>query len=282
MLNRLLYRFSNNASLISLLRRLGLLKLAYRIRQTLYVLVLAQRQKVNPFSPPPNEGIPLPNLWQIVLVAGNVSMNSFLVRGKQGVEALTNMLTTQGLSFGDFHVVLDFGCGVGRVTRHLKPLSNWEIHGCDYNSALIAWCQKHLTFATFKVNQLAPPLPYSDAQFDLIFAFSVFTHLDEKLTHSWIRELARVLRPGGYLVFSVMGEASATRLKFNPAEWQSFRAGNLVVRYGEASGMNMTGSFCNVEYVKSQMTQELTFINYIPQGALGNPIQDLVLMRKPE
>ncbi len=272
---------SSGNQFVDLLTRLNLLRFAYLVREVNLGIKAAYTQKVNPFRPPSSDGMPLPNLWLMVKVAGHGHINSFLRGGKLGVEVLQNTLKTQNLSLEDFHVVLDFGCGVGRITRHLKPFTNLEIHGCDYNPALIAWCQKNLPFATFEVNKLAPPLPYPDAKFDLLFAFSVFTHLDEKLYQEWIHELARVLKPGGYLIFTIMGEAMGNLHKFTEDEWQQFNAGKLVVRYSEVVGMNLTGAFCGVDFVKTNMTKELEFVNHIPEGALANPPQDVVLMRKP-
>jgi SAM-dependent methyltransferase len=42
-----------------------------------------------------------------------------------------------------------------------------------------------------------PPLAFEDASFDLIYAFSVFSHLNEETGISWINDFARLVRPGG-------------------------------------------------------------------------------------
>ena len=44
--------------------------------------------------------------------------------------------------------------------------------------------------------------------FDLIYAVSVFTHLDLDLGRRWLADLHRILKPGGLLLFSVHGEAA--------------------------------------------------------------------------
>ena len=46
------------------------------------------------------------------------------------------------------------------------------------------------------LNGFVPTLPIPDQHFDVITAFSVFTHIDE-LESSWLLELRRVLKPGG-------------------------------------------------------------------------------------
>ena len=47
---------------------------------------------------------------------------------------------------------------------------------------------------------------YPDATFDLIYAFSVFTHLAPAGQTFWIAELTRVLKPGGCLFLTTHGE----------------------------------------------------------------------------
>ena len=110
-----------------------------------------------------------------------------------------------GCEFESLTSILDFGCGCGRVIRHLRTRGKLVI-GSDIDSEAIAWCNENLsTIAKFDPNDPSPPLPYADASFDLIYAISVFTHLPEELAMPWLRELNRILRPGGLLVTSVLG-----------------------------------------------------------------------------
>ncbi len=119
--------------------------------------------------------LPPPNL--MYLVAGSTDANWFFDSGRMAVESIEASLQRVGASLNRLTTVLDFGCGAGRVIRHLHSYSNLALCGCDYNPTLVEWCRTHLRFAEFKVNALGPPLRYSDGQFDLIYAFSVFTHL---------------------------------------------------------------------------------------------------------
>ncbi len=60
-------------------------------------------------------------------------------------------------------------------------------------------------------NTYFPTLPVEDRQFDLITAFSVFTHIDETET-PWLLELRRCLRPGGLALLTVHDETSWTAM----------------------------------------------------------------------
>ena len=110
------------------------------------------------------------------------------------------------LEISQFETILDFGCGCGRVMRKWINLTETELNGCDYNSKLIKWCKRNLPFAIFNTNKLMPPLPYNDQKFDFVYTISVFTHLTEELQKLWLIELARVLRPEGYLIITLHGE----------------------------------------------------------------------------
>jgi ubiquinone/menaquinone biosynthesis C-methylase UbiE len=57
--------------------------------------------------------------------------------------------------------------------------------------------------AQIRLTGLEPPLPYEDSMFDLVTAFSVFTHTPFDRQAAWIAELWRIIRPGGCIVASV-------------------------------------------------------------------------------
>lgn len=100
--------------------------------------------------------------------------------------------------------VLDFGCGSARVLRHLVgTTADAELHGCDIDAPSIDWVRRSLPVHAF-VNALDPPLPVADGTYDLIYATSVFTHIPSWA--AWLCEMHRVLRPGGLLVATVLGE----------------------------------------------------------------------------
>jgi SAM-dependent methyltransferase len=151
--------------------------------------------------------------------------------------------------------------------------------GTDYNASLIEWCRENLDFARFTVNALEPPLDYAEATFDFVYALSVFTHLPEELQLPWINELARVLRPGGYLLITTHGEHYLDHLSL--AEQEGFLNGELVIQNRELAGSNVCGAFHPERYVRNSLAKNLSVVDFLPEGAKGNPFQDVYLLRVP-
>src|SRR4051794_21393045 len=143
---------------------------------------------------------------------------SFVGRGdfeRTGNEYLAHFQTLGGLQPGDR--VLDMGCGIGRMAIPLLGYldNSGSYAGFDVGRAMIRWCRRELTarrpdfeFAWAPVyNQKYNPFgslaaadyrfPYEDGCFDFVFATSLFTHLVRAETEHYLRETARVLRPGG-------------------------------------------------------------------------------------
>ncbi len=109
--------------------------------------------------------------------------------------------------------ILDFGCGCGRVVRVLmRRAPSAAFYGVDVDAEAIRWCLDHLAGGHFQANAPNPPLSYPSAYFDIICCISVFTHLDAEMQDAWLRELKRVLRPRGVLIFTVYSAVATTIL----------------------------------------------------------------------
>jgi SAM-dependent methyltransferase len=163
--------------------------------------------------------------------------------------------------------------------RHWSTIEGPALHGCDYNPLLVEWCSEHLGFADFAVNPLEPDLPYANAQFDLVYAISVFTHLDAPLQLPWIEEVTRVVKPGGWMLITVNGAERAAR-QLKPGDLERFEAGELVVRRARSSGTNACAVFHPEPYVQTVLGRGLQVVELLPGGA-SDVRQDLVLLRKP-
>lgn len=100
--------------------------------------------------------------------------------------------------------ILDFGCGTGEITRALAA-AGYAVTGCDLSPGMIAGARAGTPVGgpTFVVLEAActPALPFADGQFDAVMSSSVFEYLPDPATQ--LRELRRVLRPGGWLVATV-------------------------------------------------------------------------------
>jgi SAM-dependent methyltransferase len=150
--------------------------------------------------------IPPPHL--MVRVSRNDDPQTWIDTGKR--LAVKMMDTAGGWSQRPVRDILDWGCGPGRVSSQITE--NYPpgitVYGCDVDAEAIGWAAEHVT-GQYAVSSLSPPLPYEDQSFDAVLAASVFTHLPRRMQRVWLRELARVLRPGGVLVASVHGQAAA-------------------------------------------------------------------------
>jgi SAM-dependent methyltransferase len=111
-----------------------------------------------------------------------------------------------GLSAGSR--VVDFGCGWGRMIRFfIKDVEPSHLHGVDPQSSAIATCAATNQWASFQQIDVRPPTSMEDASVDLIYAYSVFSHLSEDVHLQWLEEFARMLRPGGTLVVTTRDRA---------------------------------------------------------------------------
>ena len=102
--------------------------------------------------------------------------------------------------------LLDFGCGWGRYTRLLaRDVPEEGLYGADPDPLAIRVCRLHVPFGCFVRSTTRPPLPFRDQFFDVVIAYSVFSHLSEINAANWIYELSRTLKPGGLLVATTHG-----------------------------------------------------------------------------
>lgn len=257
------------ARLLRLLTRARLLGPAYR----LYEALLALRPERGAAA---EDGLPLPSRRLRVKVAGTADLDWFLEGGALAAESIRDALARQGVSADALGPLLDFGCGCGRVTRRWRERPG--VHGSDTSSEAIAWCRRNLPFGRFEVNGLAPPLAFDDESFELIYALSVFTHLPVDLQRAWLRELRRVLRPDGLLLLTTHGLAYADRLR--PDERARFDAGEVVVRWEGVAGTNLCSAFHPEAALRGGLTDGFAFLELVPEGAKGNPRQDLILLQR--
>jgi len=171
---------------------------------------------------PPWQGVvPLPPeglMW----AAGAPNVENFLVVADAWAQIVRRHLPEGG-------VVLDVGCGCGRLARSLvadAALGGYV--GFDCMAPSIAWCRAHLApvFAGMRCEfhhvdarsgeynpsgAIRPQdvrFPCDDEDVDLVVVASVFTHLLEVDAAHYLREIARVLRPSGTALVSIRAVAA--------------------------------------------------------------------------
>jgi SAM-dependent methyltransferase len=110
-------------------------------------------------------------------------------------------------SFGS---ILDFGVGVGRLARMFKGFTGTYI-GVDIDRRNVEWVADNLPFVAAVRTIPRRNLPFGDGFFDAVISVSVFTHMNRADCLFYIKELMRVLKPGGYLLASVQGVISLQR-----------------------------------------------------------------------
>ena len=136
-------------------------------------------------------------------VAGTSSREAFVQVGSRAAREIAGAVA-ESLD------VLDFGCGCGRITAPLAAL--WpraRMHGVDVDAAAIRWCGRNLR-GDFRVLQPDHGLPFADGSFDLVYAVSLFTHMDEAQQFRWLAEVRRVVRSAGRLLADLGDEQRAS------------------------------------------------------------------------
>jgi SAM-dependent methyltransferase len=260
-----------------MLDRLHLARPAVRFYES---MLAAQAGLVSRDSALEADGLPLPPASLRAQVGPpHADAAFFLESGRQHAELVRDLLLENGTTVEGLDSLLDWGCGCGRVLRHWRELRHTRVSGCDISPRMVEWCRANLDFAHVSLTNLEPPLPYPDSSFDLIYAFSVFTHLPEDLQHEWMSECLRVLRPEGYLVISTMGEYYVGLQRLSDAEAATFSKGELVVLYERAAGTSLCSAYHPPEYVRRRLARAYDAVAFRPAVEGGR--HDVHLLRKP-
>lgn len=177
--------------------------------------------------------------------------------------------------------ILDWGCGPGRVIRHLPEVvgNGCRYFGTDYNSKSIDWCSQNLRGIEFNKNSLEAKLPYQNDFFDAIYGISIFTHLSEPMHYNWFNELFRTLTPGGILFLTTQGDNF--RVKLIATELEKYDRGELVVRGNVKEGHRTFSAFHPKSFMKKlfEKAEILEHIEISPENKSWVP-QDIWIIRK--
>ena len=101
-------------------------------------------------------------------------------------------------------IILDLGCGYGRT---LIPLAKYHPKlaiGIDISSVMLSKCLSYAEGARCKklvlIHSGFPPIPLKDGSIDLIYSCAVLLHLTKEQIPSLMREMIRILKPGGKII----------------------------------------------------------------------------------
>jgi SAM-dependent methyltransferase len=234
------------------LRRVRLLGLA---DTALYLRSVLKVRRANTGFRATHDDFPVPPSRLAFDAYGNVNNAAYKESGEIDARMIAGILHEHVA--GDTARVCEWGCGPGRVIRHLRQFLTFprvELYGTDYNAETIRWCQRHLDGISFHTNTLAPPLPFEDGFLNCVYAISVLTHLSEEKHFEWMAELKRIVRGGGIIALTTQSDASTDRLL--GAEKARYAAGELVVRGGVREGKKWYLAYQPPGFMRSRLLSD--------------------------
>jgi ubiquinone/menaquinone biosynthesis C-methylase UbiE len=123
-----------------------------------------------------------------------------------GVRDLQHTLDRLGVSITADDRVLEIGSGIGRMTRALASRAR-SVVGVDVSDEMVERGRTALADvanAEVRLGNGRDLEDLADASFDVCYSFIVFQHIpDARVTCTYITEIGRVLRPGGWAAFQV-------------------------------------------------------------------------------
>lgn len=158
--------------------------------------------------------------------------------------------------------VLEWGCGVSRVIRHIPDYAgkDCQVYGVDINDEMINWNAKNIAGVKFEKNNYNPPLSFPDNQFDLIFALSVFTHIEPEVQNLWVKEIHRVAGVNGIFLFTTHGKMYESHLNEKAAE--ELKSKGAFLQPYKQKGHRMMTTYNSYENFKTSIEPYFEILEY--------------------
>jgi SAM-dependent methyltransferase len=126
-----------------------------------------------------------------------------------GVSDLDKILALLEVEITPDDVALDIGCGVGRLTRVVAGRAQ-HAYGIDVSAEMIDRARQlnpQLSNVEWLVGDGTTLQPLADGQISACISHVVFQHIpDPQITLGYVREIGRVLRPGGWAAFQISND----------------------------------------------------------------------------
>jgi cyclopropane fatty-acyl-phospholipid synthase-like methyltransferase len=108
--------------------------------------------------------------------------------------------------------IIEIGCGAGRLTRHFAKLFG-EVHAVDVSGEMVEQARRAVAdFPNAHIyhNNGCDLTVLPELEYDFAYSAIVFQHIPSReIIENYVREVHRLLRPGGLFKFWVQGDTRA-------------------------------------------------------------------------
>lgn len=152
---------------------------------------------------------------------------AFWQRGKHAADWLCTLLPAMA------YVIVDYGCGVGRVLQHMPGSRRI---GIDVSAEMLAYARTACCGCEF-IQGDGRSIPLPDGSVDFVYSLLTLQHMDAEDVVAVVADVARVLNRGGrcLLEFSTFGPAWAPHARINrdgESSWTGERSGSWSSAHG--------------------------------------------------
>lgn len=232
---------------------------------------------------------PIPDGENITRTCGAPNIPESFATSGLNIAYLLHAITNEFLGDRKSPTILDWGIGTGRVAVPLKRLlrPNARVLGVDVDRVNAKWCHENYPDIETAVSDFFPPLDFESSSIDMIYGISVMTHLTEGAQYAWLKELRRILKPGGLCVLTTHGEYAlakypelGTRLVVE--QLNLIGISDLILDQNLGPKLDMKkyyrGTFQTRKQVEEQWSRFLDVVAFYPAGL--DAFQDVVVMRR--
>jgi SAM-dependent methyltransferase len=136
---------------------------------------------------------------------GRWTQEEFFATGDREISKIMEYVRSLGLSPVKNDAVLDFGCGVGRLTCALSQYFD-QCWGVDISATMIRLAKefhKNNARCSFSLNEVDHLQQFPDGYFGFIYTSVTLQHIPMPYVRKYLLEFIRVLKPGGIFVFQI-------------------------------------------------------------------------------
>jgi ubiquinone/menaquinone biosynthesis C-methylase UbiE len=232
-------------------------------------------------------------LWAVVTHSdkrgGRWNLAEFMGTGERDIAHYHQLIGRHMPMPGQFFHVLDFGCGVGRLTSAWGKRAR-QATGVDISASMLEVAKKNLAGRDnlhFVLNQNPDLSVFKDGEFDLVFSLICLQHMPWPVAAGYIAEFARVCQRGGIVAFQLPSrDKDPDRMaKFRKwiIEHLPFGAGRLYRRWRHG-----TSALFDMYYTPRQQVEAtaaaagLELIHREPDASAGATVESFFyIFRKP-